>query len=99
MVRQYYQLNGRESEQTGRQWRIGKPGVLQSMGSQKLRQNLATEQQNQPFLKFRKNSPIQGYLFISQLQFSLFTPKQTDKKSIQVQLCCQFSVPVKETLM
>ena len=73
--------------------------MLHSMGSQKVRRNLATDQKNQPFLKFRKNSPIQGCLFESQLQFSLFTSKQTDKKSIQVQLCCQFSVPVKETLM
>ena len=29
---------------SGRWWRIGKPGVLQSMGSQRVRHNLATEQ-------------------------------------------------------
>ena len=28
-------LNGREPEQTGRQWRIGKPGVLPFMGLQR----------------------------------------------------------------
>ena len=32
-------------EQTGRWWRTGKPGVLQSMGSQRVGQDLATEQQ------------------------------------------------------
>ena len=30
---------------SGRWWRIGKPGVLQSMGSQRIRHNWATEQQ------------------------------------------------------
>ena len=30
---------------SGRQWRTGKPGMLQSMGSQRVGQNLATEQQ------------------------------------------------------
>ena len=29
----------------GRQWRTGKPGMLQSMGSQRVRYNWATEQQ------------------------------------------------------
>ena len=29
----------------GRQWRTGKPGVLQPMGSQRVRYNLVTEQQ------------------------------------------------------
>ena len=28
---------------TGREWRTGKPGLLQSMGSQRVRHNLATE--------------------------------------------------------
>ena len=34
MVRWYHQLNGYEFEQTGRQWKPWKPGVLQSMGRQ-----------------------------------------------------------------
>ena len=34
---------------SGRQWRTGKPGMLQSMGSQRVRHDLATEQQ-QPFI-------------------------------------------------
>ena len=32
---------------SGRWWRTGRPGVLQSMGSQRVRHNLATEQQAQ----------------------------------------------------
>ena len=32
---------------SGRQWRTGKPGVLQSMGSQRVGHNLVTEQQLQ----------------------------------------------------
>ena len=41
----HHQLNGHEFEQTGRQWRTGKPGVLQFMGSQRVRHDLVTEQQ------------------------------------------------------
>ena len=42
----HHWLNGYEFEQTlGDGWRKGKPGVLQSMGSQKVRRYLATEQQ------------------------------------------------------
>ena len=33
------------TENSGRQWRMGKPGVLQSMGSQRVRHNLVTKQQ------------------------------------------------------
>ena len=35
---------------SGRWWRSGKPGTLQSMGSQWVRQDLATEQQQMAFL-------------------------------------------------
>ena len=45
MVGWHHQLNGNEFEQTGRQWRTGKPGVLQSMGSQKAEHDLVTKQQ------------------------------------------------------
>ena len=36
---------------SGRQWRMGKPGVLQSMGSQRVRHDLVTEQQQQQYFK------------------------------------------------
>ena len=48
MVGWYHQLNEHESEQTLKsegQWRTGKPGVLCFMGSQRVRRDLATEQQ------------------------------------------------------
>ena len=32
-----------------REWRTGEPRMLQSMGSQRIRQDLMTEQQQQPF--------------------------------------------------
>ena len=35
-------------ESSGRWWRIGKSGVLQSMGSQRVRHDLMTEQQQKP---------------------------------------------------
>ena len=38
---------------SGRQWRTGQPGMLQSKGSQRVRHNLITEQQQQhPFWKY-----------------------------------------------
>ena len=40
----HHQFNGHEFEQTGRWWRTGKPGMLQSMGSQRVGHNLVTEQ-------------------------------------------------------
>ena len=47
MVGWHHQLNGHEFEQTRRQWRTGKPGTLQSMGSQRVGHDLATGQQQQ----------------------------------------------------
>ena len=46
MVEWHHQLNGHKFEQTGKQQRTGKPGVLQPMGLQRVRHNLATEQQH-----------------------------------------------------
>ena len=46
MVKEYHQLNGHEFEQTpGRWWRTEEPGVLQSMGLQRVRHDRATEKQ------------------------------------------------------
>ena len=42
----HHWLNGHEFEQTLRQWRSGKPGVLQSMGWQRIGHEWTTEQQN-----------------------------------------------------
>ena len=46
----YHPLSGHEGvwANSGRQWRTGKIGVLQSMGSQKVGHNLVTEQQGLP---------------------------------------------------
>ena len=47
MVGWHHRLNGHESEQTlGDWWRTGKPGVLQSTGSQRVGLDWATEQQD-----------------------------------------------------
>ena len=45
MVGWHHWLNGHESEQTARWWRTGKPGVLQSMGLQRVGHDWAAEQQ------------------------------------------------------
>ena len=48
MVGWYHQFNGRELGQTLEKWRgTGRSGVLQSMGLQRVRRDLATEQQQQ----------------------------------------------------
>ena len=49
MVGWYHWLNGHEFVQIPRQWRTGKPGVLQFMGSQRVRHSLASEQQQHTF--------------------------------------------------
>ena len=63
MVRQHHQCSGHEFEQTAEQGRTGEPGVLQSMGLQRVGHNLGTEQQmtwihfvggSQPYLINRK---------------------------------------------
>ena len=45
MVSQHHQLNGHDFKQTLGDSGTGEPGVLQFMGSQRVRYNLATEQQ------------------------------------------------------
>ena len=47
MIGWHHQFNGHEFEQTCGELRTGKPGMLQSMGSQRLRYDWATEQQQQ----------------------------------------------------
>ena len=44
MVGLHHRLNGYEFEQIVRQWRTGKPGMLQSMGWHRVRQDWMTEQ-------------------------------------------------------
>ena len=52
MVRWHPRLTGHEFEQSSRrEWRMEEPGVLQSMGSQRVGHNLATEQHQQCVLK------------------------------------------------
>ena len=46
MVREHYWLNEHEFEQTPKEWRTGKPNVLQSMGSQRIGHDLVTEHQH-----------------------------------------------------
>ena len=44
MIEWHHWLDGHEFEQTGRSWRTEEPGVLQSLGSQGVRHDWATEQ-------------------------------------------------------
>ena len=54
IVRWHHWLNGHEWENPGRQWRTNDPGMLQSVGLQRVENDLVTEQQPQNLI--RKNS-------------------------------------------
>ena len=54
IVRWHHWLNGHEWENPGRQWRTNEPGPLQSVGLQRVENDLVTEQQPQNLI--RKNS-------------------------------------------
>ena len=47
MIGWHHQFNGHEFEQTWGELRTGKPGMLQSMGSQRVKYDWATEKQQQ----------------------------------------------------
>ena len=47
MVGWHHQLNGLEFEQTRRQRRTGKPGILQITGPPRVRHDLVTEQEQE----------------------------------------------------
>ena len=51
---------------SGRRWKTGKPGVLQSMGPQRVRHNWATEQQI-------RNKDILEYIYSPALSFHIFS--------------------------
>ena len=52
MVRQHHQLNGHKPEQTPGDSETEKPGVLQSMESQRVRYDFVAEQQQQNVYSF-----------------------------------------------
>ena len=67
-----------------RWWRTGKPGVLQSMGSQRVGHNLVTEQQHSTLRLHRrrlyslnKESKVRGEIVIFGIKY-LFTSKNTN---------------------
>ena len=74
MVGCHRRLNGHEFEQTGRQWRTGKPGVLQSVHGVAKRHKLATEQwcnRNKPCaLQITDNSYTASFIWVRMDHFS-----------------------------
>ena len=59
---------------SGRQWRRGKPGVLQSMGSQRVSHNWATEQQPTPVVlpgEFHGQRNLAGYSPLSRKELDM----------------------------
>ena len=82
----HYRLNGHEFEDTLRQWRAGKPGVLQCMGWQRVGQNLVAEQQQIVTNKASCPREIQ-FIFIA---FDLLLEKMTKLNMIFPLVCKTF---------
>ena len=57
---------------SGRQWRTGKPGVLQSMGSQRVVHDLATSQQQPPLLIIVSCFPFSSHSISNTCFFEYF---------------------------
>ena len=71
MVGWYHQLNGHEFEQApGNGEGQGKPGMLQSTGSQRVRHGWVTEQQH-------KLQIIENISKFSYVEFNFFSPRDT----------------------
>ena len=75
MVGQHHQLSGHEFEQTLRECRTEEPGVLQSMGSQRVRHNLVTEQQQQQKLQLTKPFSKPNNRFSLWITQSMYVPQ------------------------
>ena len=75
MVGQHHQLSGHEFEQTLRECRTEEPGVLQSMGSQRVRYNLVTEQQQQQKLQLKKPFSKPNNRFSLWITQSMYVPQ------------------------
>ena len=59
---------------SGRWWRTGKSGLLQSMGSQRVRHDWGTKQQHLPvYLEFSNFNVFKMNLFTEQLQWTIQT--------------------------
>ena len=69
---------------SGRWWRTGRPAVLQSMGSQRVRHNLVTEQQEQctHYYAVKKS----GFLWHTQESFLQYLGTWYQQKHCQVEL-------------
>ena len=70
MVRQHYQLNGYEYEQTPGDRRQEEPGVLQSMGSQRVRHHLVTEKQQKIDIYIQLSLCCTSKNIVNQLNFN-----------------------------
>ena len=58
MVEWHHRLNGHELEQTQSWWWTGKPGMLQSMGSQRVGHDQATEMMSPAKHRMMRNKKI-----------------------------------------
>ena len=68
-----------------RQWRTEKPGVLHSMGSQKVRHNWVTEQQQQYFGSIQTTTVSKAVILeLFSLLYYLLTNRRRDKRSNSV---------------
>ena len=80
MVGWHHWLNGRGSEQTSGQWRTEGPGLLQSMGSQRGRHDLATEQKQSAQIRKWAGKPAQKKWDNQNVLFTQPRPSQSLKQ-------------------
>ena len=79
MVGWHHRFNGHEFEHTRRQWRTGKSGMLQSMGSQRVGHDWATEQQQ----AWLQNHHIKLFPYNSWIKArARWSPEEWDRKKI-----------------
>ena len=76
---------GYEFRESSTTWRTGKPGVLQSMGSQRVRHNLAPEQ-HKTLKVGRENDKILFLALIVRKLYFMLTPKLLSYKHHGVNL-------------
>ena len=74
---------------SGREWRTRKPGVLQSMGSQRVRHDLATKQQLRKcmFLSLPKKSHRERIILLRKLNVKILIRWETEEADMTVKEC------------
>ena len=95
----HHQLYGPEFEQSsGRQWRTGKPGVMQALGSQRARHDWVTEQQPPFILSGRRKKKKKNTSYMHQVH-TPFKPHSITREKVPALSEITGSLPWKRPVM